>query len=99
GVQGLCSAIPINMAKHILPQLMKHGRVVRGYLGLHARNAQIPERLVERHELLQNTAVHVVSLEQGAPADQAGILEDDLPVGLGGAATPSGGGPDQLLAQ
>ena len=35
--QGICFAIPINMARHILPQLMQHGRVVRGYLGLHAR--------------------------------------------------------------
>src|SRR5262249_54309909 len=41
--QGICFAIPINMAKHILPQLMQHGRVVRGYLGLHARNVPIPQ--------------------------------------------------------
>ena len=40
--QGICFAIPINMAKHILPQLIKHGRVVRGYLGLHARNVPLP---------------------------------------------------------
>ena len=40
--QGICFAIPINMAKHILPQLMKHGKVVRGYLGLHARNVPLP---------------------------------------------------------
>ena len=41
--QGICFAIPINMAKHILPQLMQHGRVVRGYLGLHARNVPLPQ--------------------------------------------------------
>ena len=29
------------MAKHILPQLMQHGKVVRGYLGLHARNVPL----------------------------------------------------------
>ncbi len=97
--QGLCFAIPINMAKHILPQLMKHGRVVRGYLGLHARNAQIAERLVERHELLQTTAVHVVSLEQGGPADQAGILEDDLIVRLGDEPTPTVDELHKLLTQ
>src|SRR5579871_3087682 len=43
--QGLCFAIPINMAKHILPLLMQHGRVVRGYLGLHARNVPLPPNL------------------------------------------------------
>jgi S1-C subfamily serine protease len=39
--QGICFAIPVNIAKHILPQLMKHGRVVRGYLGLHLRNVPV----------------------------------------------------------
>ena len=38
--QGICFAIPVNTAKTILPQLLKHGRVIRGYLGLHVR--QVP---------------------------------------------------------
>ena len=41
--QGICFAIPINAAKHILPQLMQHGRVVRGYLGLHGRTVPISQ--------------------------------------------------------
>ena len=43
--QGICFAIPINAAKHILPQLMQHGRVVRGYLGLHGHNVPIARPL------------------------------------------------------
>ena len=43
--QGICFAIPINMARHILPQLMKHGKVVRGYLGLHARSVPLGQHL------------------------------------------------------
>src|SRR4029079_13916246 len=39
--QGICFAIPINTAKDILPQLMQHGRVVRGYLGLHVRTVPL----------------------------------------------------------
>ncbi len=39
--QGICFAIPINAAKHILPQLLQHGRVVRGYLGLHGHNVPL----------------------------------------------------------
>src|SRR2546426_3222101 len=81
--QGLCFAIPINMAKHILPQLLKHGRVVRGYLGLHARSVPLPTTLARHYQLPQTTPVLVEGVEADGPADQAGILEDDLIVQLG----------------
>jgi S1-C subfamily serine protease len=85
--QGLCFAIPVNMAKHILPQLLKHGRVVRGYLGLHARNVPLPRNLANRLKLTQTGAVEVLAIEPGGPADQAGILEEDLILALGEQAT------------
>jgi len=81
--QGICFAIPINMAKDILPQLMKHGRVMRGYLGLHARNVPIAVALVRRHGLEQTTGVEVMAIERDGPADQAGVLEEDVIVSLG----------------
>ena len=61
--QGLCFAIPINVAKHILPQLMQHGRVVRGYLGLHARTIPIPQVLKRRFNLNQASGVEVQDVE------------------------------------
>ncbi len=83
--QGICFAIPINMARHILPQLMKHGRVVRGYLGLHAR--AVP--LARKFGFPQTGAVEIMAVESGGPADQAGILEEDLLVALGDHAVNS----------
>jgi S1-C subfamily serine protease len=71
--QGICFAIPINAAKHILPQLMQHGRVVRGYLGLHGRGVPLARPLARFFGLTQPTAVEVVAIETGGPADQAGI--------------------------
>jgi S1-C subfamily serine protease len=81
--QGICFAIPINMARDILPQLMKHGRVVRGYLGLHARNVPIPTAILRRYSLTQQTGVEIMAIEPDGPADQAGILEEDVIVMLG----------------
>src|SRR5215471_5391247 len=81
--QGICFAIPINMAKDILPQLMQHGRVVRGYLGLHARVVPISRAVASRHGLGQKTGVEVLAVERDGPAEQAGILEGDVIVSLG----------------
>jgi S1-C subfamily serine protease len=81
--QGLCFAIPINMARHVVPQLLQHGRVVRGYLGLHGRSVPLPREAARRFGLTQEEAVEVVGVEPDGPADGAGILEDDLIVSLG----------------
>jgi len=81
--QGICFAIPINTARHILPQLMQHGRVTRGYLGIHARNVPLPEPLQRRLQLNQSGGVEVVNIEPDSPADQAGVLEEDIIVNLG----------------
>jgi S1-C subfamily serine protease len=87
--QGICFAIPINMAKHILPQLMQHGRVVRGYLGLHVRNVPVAQALTRQFELLHKTGVEIMAVEENSPADQAGIEVGDVMVGLGDEPTPS----------
>jgi S1-C subfamily serine protease len=81
--QGICFAIPINMARHILPQLLRHGRVTRGYLGLHGRAVPIPRALAREYGLSQATGVEVVALEPDGPADQAGLREEDVIVALG----------------
>jgi S1-C subfamily serine protease len=97
--QGICFAIPINIAKHIVPQLMQHGRVERGYLGLHARTVPVPRAVAQRHGLEQKSAVIVVGLEPNGPADQAGVLEDDLIVSLGEKPTASIDDLHELLTQ
>ncbi len=81
--QGICFAVPINMAKFVVPQLMQYGRVVRGYLGLHGRNVPLGPNVIKRLTLNQQTAVEVISVEEGGPADQAGIQAEDLVIGLG----------------
>lgn len=76
--QGICFAIPINMAKHILPSLMKHGRVIRGYLGLHGRQIPIPVQLGRRVGVELGTGIEILAIEEGGPADLAGLEIDDV---------------------
>jgi S1-C subfamily serine protease len=81
--QGICFAIPANMARDIVPHLLKHGKVLRGYLGLHAHMVPLPVSTRRQFALQQESGVQVVAIEPDAPADQAGILEDDVIVALG----------------
>jgi S1-C subfamily serine protease len=97
--QGICFAIPIDAAKHILPQLLQHGRVVRGYLGLHGHTVPIDPAVARNHGLTQPSGVEVVAVEPGAPADQAGIQPDDLIVSLGDSAVTSVDDLHKLLTQ
>ncbi len=97
--QGICFAIPINAAKHILPQLMQHGRVVRGYLGLHGHNVPIDRGTARTFELVQTSGVEVVAVEPGGPAAQAGIEPDDLIVALGDHEVTSVDDLHKLLTQ
>ena len=97
--QGICFAIPINMARHILPQLMQHGRVVRGYLGLHVRNVPVAPALVRRYDLACASGVEVLSLEEGGPASDAGLQDEDVIVALGEKPTPDVDDLHKLLTE
>ncbi len=81
--QGICFAIPVNMAKDILPSLLRHGRVIRGYLGLHGRQVPIPLDLGRRVGIEMGTGVEILALEPGGPADRAGLEVEDVIVSFG----------------
>jgi S1-C subfamily serine protease len=87
--QGICFAIPVNMAKHILPSLLRHGRVIRGYLGLHGRQVPIPMSVGRRVGIEMGSGVEVLALEDGAPADRGGIEIEDVIVGFGDESVES----------
>src|SRR5207253_4487942 len=97
--QGICFAIPINMAKHILPQLLQHGRVVRGYLGIHGRSVPIPKVIARRYDLPQSAGVEIVAVEKGGPADQAGVTEEDIVISLAEKPTSTIDDLHKLLVQ
>jgi len=82
--QGICFAVPVNTAKTILPQLLAHGRVVRGYLGLHARRVPVAPEPRERYGLAQPTGAEILMLEEDGPAQFGGLWIEDVIVGFAG---------------
>jgi S1-C subfamily serine protease len=81
--QGICFAIPVNMAKHILPSLLRHGRVIRGYLGLHGRQVPIPLDVGRRVGIELGSGVEILAVEPGGPADTAGLEVEDVILSFG----------------
>jgi S1-C subfamily serine protease len=81
--QGICFAIPIDMAKVVMPQMMQFGHVQRGFLGIQARVVPIPVAIRRQFELEQQQGVEVTGVEPDGPADEAGITEGDVLLALG----------------
>ncbi|HEX9391234.1 MAG TPA: trypsin-like peptidase domain-containing protein [Usitatibacteraceae bacterium] len=89
GAQSICFAVAIDIAAWVIPQLMQHGRVRRGYLGVGGSTAALHRRVALAFELDQDTAVRVQSLDPESPAARAGLQLDDLIVGVDGIAIDS----------
>jgi len=74
--EGIGFAIPINMAKHISGQLIAHGRVTRGWLGIAPQ--ELTPQLADSWGLRDVSGVLVGSVNQNTPADSAGFLVKDV---------------------
>jgi S1-C subfamily serine protease len=76
--QGICFAIAINTATLVAARLIRDGRVRRSYVGIAGQTVPLLTRLVRYFGLTSQTAVFVVSVEPGSPAQGAGLREGDL---------------------
>ncbi|MGE5204919.1 MAG: S1C family serine protease [Chlamydiota bacterium] len=82
--QGICFAIGINTAKFVASRLLRDGRIRRSYIGVVAQTVSLPRRLVRFHELPVESAIAVVAVEHGSPAERAGLGQGDLVVAMEG---------------
>jgi S1-C subfamily serine protease len=82
--QGIGFAIPSDTAKWVVSQILTHGRVRRGFLGIAVRQRPLGRRTVRFHGLSIDTAVEVLSVESGGPAGFAGLQAGDLIVAING---------------
>jgi S1-C subfamily serine protease len=78
------TALPVSTLTRVADSLLAHGRIRRGYLGVGTQPVALPAALAQKAGTTQDVALLVASIEQGSPADQAGVLIGDLIVALGG---------------
>jgi serine protease Do len=83
GYMGVGFAIPINMARGIAEQLLDNGEVKRGFLGITIQN--LTPQLAESFDVDDLNGIIVAQVNQGSPADRAGLEQGDLIVGYQGS--------------
>jgi serine protease Do len=79
--QGIGFAIPINIAKNLLPQL-KTGKIIRGWLGIMIQD--ITPELAKSFDLKSSKGVIISDVVKGSPADQASLQRGDVIVRFNG---------------
>ena len=79
---GIGFAVPSKMAQQVLPQLIKHGKVERGWLGISMRN--VDQDLAEKLNFDTPRGAFVRGVSKGSPADKAGIQRSDVIVEFNG---------------
>jgi S1-C subfamily serine protease len=99
GAQGICFAVPSNTAKSVVPDLMRSGRVARGWFGIGGQTQELSRALVRRLGLDVESGVLVVAVSSGGPADAAGLEVGDVVLKLDGHPTPSVDAVHKLLTR
>src|SRR5262245_13863097 len=77
--------IPALTLERIIPILLKDGRIARGWLGVALRPVAVPEALGKAAG--QSSGLMVMSLIEGGPAADAGLVAGDIILSVDGAST------------
>ncbi|HTV59739.1 MAG TPA: DegQ family serine endoprotease [Verrucomicrobiae bacterium] len=87
GNEGIGFAIPINMARRIMDQILTNGKVVRGYLGVYIQD--VTPDLAKQFGLSQGGGVLIGDVTSGTPAAKAGLKKGDIILKLNGEPVQS----------
>jgi serine protease Do len=84
GYQGLAFAIPIDVAAGVKTELVQHGKVERGRLGVTIQ--EVSQSLAQSFGLERPRGALVAQVEKGSPAEKAGLKPGDVLLGVNGKA-------------
>ena len=76
--RGTPVTLPAAAVDRVLDELLEHGRVRRPFVGVAAQPVALSASIVKHHELADDSALLIVSVADGSPADSAGVLVGDV---------------------
>jgi serine protease Do len=82
GNEGIGFAVPSNMARNIMKQLIEKGKVTRGYLGVRIQN--VDGKLAESFRLPTTKGALIAEVSKDSPADKAELKSGDFIVAING---------------
>jgi S1-C subfamily serine protease len=88
---GLAFAVAIDTVRATAMELMRHGRVRRGRLGIAASTVALPRRWARENAWPETTAVMVQKVQRGSAAARADLRGGDWIVAVDGSAVPDMG--------
>ncbi|MDO4905750.1 MAG: trypsin-like peptidase domain-containing protein [Lautropia sp.] len=81
GSLGIGFAIPVSIVQEVMQQIIAHGRVIRGYIGVEPQD--LTPELTEALELpLQQKGSIIAGVVRNSPAEQAGVRTGDILTGI-----------------
>jgi Do/DeqQ family serine protease len=90
GYQGIGFAVPANLARSVSGQIIAHGRVRRGWVGI-TQIRDLDDASARELGLQEGAGAVVWQLLRGSPADRAGVEPGDVVVAVNGSSIQSAG--------
>ena len=87
GNQGIGFAIPVSLARQSMKQIIEHGHVSRGWLGIEVQ--ELTPALAESFGVKSDQGVVVAGVLRNGPADQADLRPGDVLIAVGGTPVQS----------
>src|SRR5512135_680821 len=97
GYQGIGFAVPSNMARLVMDQLMKEGKIVRGWLGVTIQD--ITPELSQKFGLKDSKGALVGDISKGSPAEKSGMMRGDVILEFNGKEVKSVGSLRNMVSQ
>ena len=89
GSEGIGLATPINQALNVMDEIIKNGKVVRGWLGIEAQS--LSGKLRSYEDTSGSNGVLITATIRNGPAENAGIIPGDVIHSVNGERTDSPG--------